>query len=54
MDSTTQIQNEININEPGGAIKLIRQVRQATKRRLSADDKNSNHLGRFSQRNTSY
>jgi hypothetical protein len=40
MDSTTQTQNEINENgQPGGAVKLMRQVRQATKRRLSAEDK---------------
>lgn len=39
MDSTTQIQNEININESGGAVKLMRSIRQATKRRLSAEDK---------------
>jgi len=40
MDSTTQTQNEINENgQPGGAAKLMRQVRQATKRRLSAEDR---------------
>lgn len=40
MNSTTQTQNEINENgQPGGAAKLMRQVRQATKRRLSAEDK---------------
>jgi transposase len=40
MDSTTQAQNEINENgQPGGAAKLMRQVRQATKRRLCAEDK---------------
>ena len=40
MDSTTQIQNEAKTDgQPGGAAKLIRQVRQATKRRLSTEDK---------------
>ena len=40
MDSTTQIQNEVKTDgQPGGAAKLIRQVRQATKRRLSTEDK---------------
>jgi transposase len=40
MENTTQPQPEVlSPAEPGGAAKLIRQVRQATKRRFSAEDK---------------